>query len=68
MKGITIEEVIETKGVKEDTKVNQYKRAVKRLVKHVVTCKSTFITQCMTLIPKTTHKERTKMMIVIKST
>ena len=46
MKGTIIEEEIETKGVKEDTKVNKYKQATKRLVKRVVTCKSSFITRC----------------------
>ena len=49
MKGITVEEEIKTKGVKKDTKVNQYKWATKRLVERVVTYKSPFVTQCMKL-------------------
>ena len=43
MEEINVEEDIETNDVKEDATLKMYKRAGKRLIKCVVTCKSPFI-------------------------
>ena len=47
MEEINVEEEIEKNGAKEDV----------TLVKHVVTCKSPFIPQCMKLFAKINHQE-----------
>ena len=51
-----VKEEIETKCVKEDNTFKIYKRATKRLVKRVVTCKSPSVPQCMKLFTKNTHQ------------
>ena len=68
MEEINVEEEIETNGVKEDATLKMFKQVAKRLVKHVVTCKSAFIPQCIKLFIKITHQERISTMLVMKST